>query len=62
MLLTAAARRTSARRARLNSAGGVIDTIGPERCCSSDLLYLRVYGSSYLEFQVIVRDKIYLVQ
>src|SRR6266436_7566742 len=59
MLLTGTARRTSARRAGLNSAGGFTDTKGPESCCSSDLLYLRVYSSSYSGFQVFVRTNVY---
>src|SRR5713101_2893553 len=58
MLLTAAARRTSAHRAGLNSAGVFTDTKSPESCCTSDLLYLRVYGNSYPTFQVFVRTNV----
>src|SRR5712691_206366 len=51
MLLTAAARRTSARRAEYPR---FIVTKGPECCCSSEPLYLGIYSNSYPVFQVFV--------
>jgi hypothetical protein len=62
MLLTAAARRTSARRTGLNSAGALLTLKVQKVAVLRTFSYLKVYGNSYPEFQVIVRDKIYLVQ
>jgi hypothetical protein len=55
MLLTAAARRTAARRAEFNSWGILTDTEGPEVPLSGPVVH-EIYSNFDLRFQVFVKE------